>query len=183
MTGLLAYRVNQDARTDWMRRLDAPDAPVPVPAPEVGARLALPGDPVPAPAVELEHKAKALGWHVLVVYSRGAVLGAKGEVLRVADAVSVRMWRFPDERAVALWVDGSANGGWFWTGALTVQIRANGQGVGAVKAYVTGKSDQAKAPSEPAEKRPCPTCEREVSWTQAGRPRVHGPKDARCEGR
>lgn len=191
-TDPLAYRVNQDARTAWMRRLDAPDPPVPLSAPEVGARLALPGDPVPPAVVELEHGAKALGWHVLVVYSRGTVMGAKGQALRVADAVSVRMWRFPGERAVALWVGGKADGGWFWNGPLTVAIMAGNPGVAAVKAHVLGKDEggevretmlatYARGKSE-SDKALC-KCGKLVTINKDGSLRQHGPKGARCEGR
>lgn len=125
----------------------------------------------PSPAILLAGYANQAGWAWSVTYARGTK-----HTGNVVDSIAVRMWRFPDQRAVALWEDGRAAGGWSWTvGALPVDV-----GVDVVKRLVADRPE--RAPREPAAKRWCMNCATEVSVRKDGALRVHGPKDNRCTG-
>lgn len=168
-------------RAAWMERRDVGAPPAPHPAPLVPARPVGLDTPCPPAALAACRAAEAAGWSVSLVYARGTVMHADGSAGRLVESVSLRAWRFPGERAVALWYrpDGcppgswSAESGWLWVdGQLPRSV-----GVGAVKDALADRT----APA-PTVKGACVACGALVAITKAGALRVHGPKSARCIG-
>jgi hypothetical protein len=166
-------------RASWMSRFDVNDPPAPHPAPVVGAE---PFDPTlyPAPdaAMSLAGWAQLNDWCVTMTYARGTSIDARGRPNRVVDSLAVRMWRFPDQRAVATYMDGRADGGWMW---LVGQIPRD-VGVAALKLALDGTEPIAR-PKLESVKGACEACGNLVVINKDGTLRVHGPRDARCAGR
>lgn len=177
MTSVISASVDRDARRRWTAtHLDQEIPPAPHPAPEVTARPARADDPVPGAVADLAAAAERAGWDVLVTYARGTRMYADGSPGSVIDSVAVRMWRFPIERAVAVYENGSADTGWHWrVGELPRSI-----GVDAVKRVVTDRPPKVKTETA---KRWCMHCAKDVAVNANGSLRVHGPKDNRCVGK
>lgn len=174
--GELTSATARTRRADWMTLFDVGQAPRRHPVPVLGAQ---PFDPTlyPAPdaALALAGWAEANGWAVTMTYARGTTQDGRGRPGRVVDSLAVRMWRFPDQRAVATYEDGRASGGWLWrTGELPRDV-----GVAAVKLALDGTEP---APKAEQIKGACQVCAALVALNKDGTLRVHGPKDDRCHG-
>lgn len=170
------------AAARWMQRFDIGDPLIPHPVPEVPARLALPGEAPPV-ATTLAEQARRGGWSASVVYARGTAMDARGRAGVLIDSISVRCWRFPGQRAVALWYSRAgkcawgAEAGWLWTmPGPPVPV-----GVAMVKAEIALTAPA--APVVPAStRRVCLTCAKSVTVNADNTLRAHGPKAARCPG-
>lgn len=174
--GELTSATARTRRADWMTLFDVGQPPRRHPAPVLSVQ---PFDPTlyPAPdaALTLAGWAEANDWSVSLTYARGTIQDARGRPGRVVDSLAVRMWRFPDQRAVATYEDGRASGGWLWrTGQLPRDV-----GVAAVKLALDGTEP---APKAEQVKGACQVCVALVALNKDGTLRVHGPKDDRCHG-
>lgn len=164
-------------RASWMRRFDVGQPPAPRPAPVLAADLFDPTlYPAPDATMTLAGWAESNGWHVIMTYARGTSMSAKGAPGRVVDSLAIRCWRFPGQRAVAVYEDGEAAGGWLWEAG---QIPRNA-GVAALKLALDGTEPRPKVESV---KGACETCSNLVAINRDGTLRVHGPRDGRCAGR
>lgn len=166
-------------RASWMRQLDVGQPPVPHPTPVLGADLFDPTlYPAPDAALTLAGWAGSNGWHGVLTYARGTTLTGKGRPGRVVDSLAMRCWRFPGQRAVAIYEDGRAAGGWLWrAGQIPRDV-----GVAALKMALDG-TEPTERPKLEAVKGACEACAALVAINKDGTLRVHGPKDSRCAGR
>jgi hypothetical protein len=172
-------------RAAWMRRLDVGDRPAPHPAPVVPGRPITPDDGCPGSVPGLVLRAVDAGWHVQVIYAAGTTMHANSKPGRLVESVSVRCWRFPNERAVLLWhrpVPGGSWGavsGWVWAaGHLPVDY-----GVQQATDWVTKGITPVRTADQPAaDKGACRVCAGLFKINKNGTLGVHGPKTERCLG-
>lgn len=122
------------ARRAWSARVDAAER-VPHPAPQVPARQAYAGE-VPSGARALAELAAARGWQGAITYARGnGVHSSHGAVLGLRHSLAVRLWHPDGRRAVALWLNAAAAGGWTMVpGDMPRKV-----GVKAVTAWIKGE--------------------------------------------
>lgn len=100
------------------------------PAPEVTSVPVTPdSDQVCASARGLVKYAESHDWSVTITYARGFTLpwtlsGAQRES-KLIDSLALRMWRFPDRRAVMSYVDGKPEHGFMWREGVTFPQRVD----------------------------------------------------------
>lgn len=98
------------------------------PAPEVTSAPVTPdSDQVCASAGGLAKYAEGLDWSVTITYARGFTLpwtlsGARCES-KLIESLALRMWRFPDQRAVMIYKDGKPDYGFIWLAGTTFPQR------------------------------------------------------------
>lgn len=107
----VASPIDAAARRTWSMSRDG-EGLASHPPPEVPARPAT-GAEVPTGARELAVLAAGRGWQGAVTYARGyGIHSAHGAVLGLRHSVAVRLWHPDGRRAVAVWVNSGAAGGW-----------------------------------------------------------------------
>lgn len=98
------------------------------PAPEVTSVPVMPdSDQVCSSARGLVKYAEGLDWSVTITYARGSTLpwtlsGARCDS-KLIESLALRMWRFPDQRAVMIYKDGKPDYGFIWRAGATFPQR------------------------------------------------------------
>jgi hypothetical protein len=171
-------------RAAWMEVFDVGRPPAPHPAPIVPARPPRPDDHLTGPFGAVLLGALAAGWLASAFYSRGTKMAATGKPGRLTEVVSLRCWRFPNQRAALTWErpDGGewgAGDGWAWE----VGQRPVAYGVEQTKVWmIKGITPVRTEDKPPADKGACQVCAALISLNKNGTLRVHGPKTDRCVG-